>query len=56
MPGSPRPVRRITRFLIKIKEEFAIIIKGAPRHPLIKPKIMKKQMYYFFNLVLIQES
>jgi hypothetical protein len=37
------------------KEEYAIIIKGAPRHPLIKPKIMKKQMYYFFNLILIQE-
>jgi hypothetical protein len=62
MPGSPRPVRRITRFLILIqkyerntKEEYAIIIKGAPRHPLIKPKIMKKQMYYFFNLILIRE-
>jgi len=28
------------------------IIKGAPRHPLLKPKIMKKQMNYFFNLTI----
>jgi hypothetical protein len=31
-------------------------IKGAPRHPLLKPKIMKKQMDYFFNLKLIRIS
>jgi hypothetical protein len=32
------------------------IIKGAPRHPLLKPKIMKKQMDYFFNLILIPDN
>lgn len=39
----------------KIKEKYAKIVKGAPRHPKLKPKIMKKQMCYFFNLTLIQE-
>jgi len=63
MPGSPRPVRRITRFLILIQKYERKYQRGIcnnnkgcpPRHPLIKPKIMKKQMYYFFNLILIQE-
>lgn len=33
----------------KIKRDYPNIIKGAPRHPLLKPKIVKKQDYYFFN-------
>jgi len=37
------------RLSLKIRK----IIKGAPQHPLLKPKIMKKQMDYFFNLMFI---